>query len=393
MTRANNMISDDGNGNGNDTRGGGGGGFHPSSFLKGMVFAATLVIIVLVNAASEFRVLRHRLPAEQRDLKHAKPEPGPGAAAGATATTTTTTTSISSSSFLPEEPPPPGPMCLGLGDDEELDRMLSRYDLVYVLTHAKSGSSTMKFFAKDCTGLHSEHNEVYGSVLYTSKKTQNFLRREFTVPPFVTSRLVNDKMFMRLTQNAITNSLVIYIHREDTERFKSGIRQVATGKTFAGRDVIDEEEMFGIVAEKRGEIGLTGNVILTCPVYESIDENQSNVVFVNIAKMDGLLRLLKKHHCPNYKDRGHVNEGGNKEIKKVRLGGGGGDEQPNLVELDDWIEAKGHLLEHAFELKSEASCQGTTRSMEEKLFACPDQTYWYSGLEFRSPPSAAAGPW
>ena len=375
-------VSHNNNNDGKDTRGGGGGGggFHLSSFLKGVV-VASLAVILLANIASSGLQAEQSQPEQRRDLEQQQPHQQQEQQQQQRAVVVADEEEEEEPKPLPLPPPMPdaagGPVCLGLGDGEELDRMLSRYDLVYVLTHAKSGSSTVKFFAKECTGLQ----QVSANDLYVSKNTQDFLRREFRVPPFLSGRMVSDNMLVRLLRNSITNSLVIYVHREDTERFKSGIRQVASGRYFKNKQIIDEDDMFKIVAKKQGEIGLTGNKILTCKVYESIDENQSDVVFLNIDRLDGLLRLLKKHHCPGYNDRGHINPGENKEPRKVRLSG----DEGRLVDLDDWIDAKGYLLEHAYYLKSENSCQGTTKLMEQKLFACPDQTYWFSSLQFPLP--------
>lgn len=242
----------------------------------------------------------------------------------------------------------------------------------------------MKLFAKDCTGVNRDANW-----LYSSKRTQQYLKQQmYTVPPFLSARISSARMFQRLLQNAITSSLVIYIHREDTDRFRSSIKQVIATRKYSKLDVVDEDAVYKEIAQKSMEIRLSGSSLLTCPVYRSIEENRSNVVFVGIDKMDDLLNLLVRNFCPSYSlsnNRAHVNQGVNKPSQLVRLGEKSGRPEGatnDTVSLDEWIEAKLPLLEHAYEQRSRASCHGETRRIEQEVLACPDQAYWYSSHEF-----------
>jgi len=52
------------------------------------------------------------------------------------------------------------------------------------------------------------------------------------------------------------------------------------------------------------------------------------------------------------------------------------DPNGDLVNLNDWLEEKRMILEWTLDLKgsSGASCQSTTRRIEEKMYQCPDET-------------------
>ena len=42
------------------------------------------------------------------------------------------------------------------------------------------------------------------------------------------------------------------------------------------------------------------------------------------------------------------------------------------MKLDDWLHAKGDLLEWPLKLRKNATCQANTKHMEDELFACPN---------------------
>jgi hypothetical protein len=46
---------------------------------------------------------------------------------------------------------------------------------------------------------------------------------------------------------------------------------------------------------------------------------------------------------------------------------------PMEVTLEDWLAAKKDILEWSLHLRSQSSCQGKTRKLEEKLLACNDK--------------------
>lgn len=262
-----------------------------------------------------------------------------------------------------------GQRCVGLEEDGDLDRMLSEYDLVYVLYTAKVASSTMKFFTSGCLQLEEVDNSIMNHM-------EEFLTRERQIPPFLGIRIPRSNAFVSIAQQSIKNSLIIYIHREETSRLKSAIRQVLT-KTIPA-PTIPEKKVLQNIRAKVGEIGVGGHGILTCDTYDAIEDNAANLVFLHYTQTDKMMKLLAKHHCPGYEQK-HVNDGSDKDKKSVKLG------DDSLMDLDEWIDAKLNLIEHTFNLKSEGSCQAKTRKMEHNLLSCPDEAYHYSSSDFFVP--------
>ena len=50
-----------------------------------------------------------------------------------------------------------------------------------------------------------------------------------------------------------------------------------------------------------------------------------------------------------------------------------GNENKDVVRIEDWLDAEGPVMEWALNLKSEVSCQTKTVNMEDELFGCPDE--------------------
>jgi hypothetical protein len=116
------------------------------------------------------------------------------------------------------------------------------------------------------------------------------------------------------------------------------------------------------------EIGHGASDILTCKAYKAIEENEPNMIFLHYKQANKLQRLLAKHHCPELLDEPptETNVASDKPMSVyLRLRKEGGD----IVKLEDWLHAKGDLLEWSLKLRKNATCQAKTKHMEDKLFA------------------------
>eukprot|EP00586_Coscinodiscus_wailesii_P009216 CAMPEP_0172521692 /NCGR_PEP_ID=MMETSP1066-20121228/292727_1 /TAXON_ID=671091 /ORGANISM="Coscinodiscus wailesii, Strain CCMP2513" /LENGTH=199 /DNA_ID=CAMNT_0013304641 /DNA_START=654 /DNA_END=1253 /DNA_ORIENTATION=- len=195
---------------------------------------------------------------------------------------------------------------------------------------------------------------------------------------------------MRVIKGATRDTLLIYMHREETSRLISGIKHVLVTR-FCETDqrerlklldvtmtrnethcVIDESPaLFKMIKRRANEIGHSGPQILTCDLYDSIKENRPKMVFMNYKQANKLQDLIQKYHCP---DVGHevlntaaVNAGSFDVY--IRLANGEG-----AALLDTWLDAKRHVIEWILDMKKDSTCQGRTRNLEDILFACEDET-------------------
>ena len=55
----------------------------------------------------------------------------------------------------------------------------------------------------------------------------------------------------------------------------------------------------------------------------------------------------------------------------LRLQKGTSDEM--LMDIHDWLDEKGHILEWTLDMNKGMSCQGKTKHMQEELLSCPDE--------------------
>lgn len=182
---------------------------------------------------------------------------------------------------------------------------------------------------------------------------------------------------MSIVKHATRKTLTVYIHRDETERLISSIREVITN--ICKRSKIDRNETHCILNEtsviyqigmKKNEIGFGSTEILTCNLYEAIEQNAPNMIFIHYKQVGKLQKLLAKHHCPELiQTPSNENVGKEKSIKAyLRLQRGG-----DVVFLEEWFEVKKHMLEYSLKLKNQVTCQAKTRQMEDTLFSCPDE--------------------
>jgi len=296
--------------------------------------------------------------------------------------------------------------------------MIARYDLVYVVFPAKAAGSTMKVFTKECLN----RNKTTPTMMMDNVlNVPDGLLRSVTeseylkTPPIISSHLYGSEAFVDVTKHAVTNSLIIYLHREETDRFIAAISHevkaavktekkktttsttTSTSTTTTAESssfvVVSEDDVYFVAKNRMFETGIGATRILTCDSYESIEDNAPNLVFLHYKRTDDLLRLLSKHHCPDYVPtikRQNVNS--EKRKIRVRLKNNNNNDNnsttttntnTNTVDLEEWLDAKSNLLEHAFRhKKTEGSCQAKTRRMQHDLFSCPDEALHYSSADF-----------
>ena len=145
---------------------------------------------------------------------------------------------------------------------------------------------------------------------------------------------------------------------------------------------MDERELVKMIKSKTREIGIGNTRLLTCQQYNCIKDNSPNLVFMHFIKVNQMLKLLAKHHCPELLTQGEtrVNIGSGKKTVSVVLRGQ--NNNGTIVSIDDWLNAKSEILEIVLGMKEDVTCQATTRDIEYDLFACPDETLQISGRSY-----------
>ena len=282
--------------------------------------------------------------------------------------------------------------CLGLGFEEEMDTLLSKYPQVLIIMPAKAAGTTMKEFTHQCM-------ESTNTLSYT--KTDNILAHykipdeayngQLKLPSLITSHQSNPKFVCNVMKHATKQTLVIYIHREETSRLASAIREVVGNTNQKTCDEthceIKQETINKFISSKdatNNEIYIGTNQILTCGTYDCIKDNRPNLVFLHYKQASRLQKLLAKHHCPSVQTEVKQNTGAAKRPIEVVLthtqtDGWSTSSTTTNVDLDQYIHAKIQHMEDFFKMKENASCVGTTRDLEDDLFLCPDEALHISG--------------
>jgi len=268
--------------------------------------------------------------------------------------------------------------CLSLGFEEKMDILLSETKQVFVTMPTKAAGTSFKRFTSKC--MKRGIRDFPDNFVNFADMAQDFLTSSLQLPSIISSHLFSDKPLVELARHTTRDTLIIYIHREETDRVLSAIEQVLTGyqtelkyceeEHSSKRCTLDEEVVVNIIQNRTTEIGCGSPNILTCEAYSAIEQNAPNMVIVHYKQTDKLLKILAKHHCPDLLEEPPTRENLSAEKSReviIRLKDGKG----VVIKLEDWLREKRELIEWTLLLKKNRSgCQGMTRHMEDDLFAC-----------------------
>lgn len=284
--------------------------------------------------------------------------------------------------------------CLDLSINQDMSSLVATARQVFVTMPAKAAGSSMLRFTKRCT-----KNKISGwdGFLYRDDQIKKFLTKH-NQQSVLSSHIANDSALLHLAKYHNREMLLIYVHREESERVISGIKMISN-HICKNRDnrhnydeiivaknathcILDEGSVLDKIAHGHREVGGGAPGIFTCKLYKGLQERAPLLVFLHYKQVDKLQMLLAKHHCQELLDRDELpikaNVSANKTLK-ILLNHGGTNESSDidsnapLVGIEEWLHAKGPALEQALNyLTSKASCQEKTSNMENALLGCSD---------------------
>mmetsp|Transcript_15438 Transcript_15438/g.19587 ORF Transcript_15438/g.19587 Transcript_15438/m.19587 type:complete len:370 (-) Transcript_15438:50-1159(-) len=289
-----------------------------------------------------------------------------------------------------------GAKCLTF--EETFDNLVASSNNIFLVMPPKAAGSSMKAFTEKCAGADGGDNP-----LRDDKQMEDLFHARLMPQKIITSHLPKTPKtkLVRLIQNAPRKSLVVYLHRNDSNRIISAIRYVLVtklcGKKFGINPLIHDENNYtmdgtrciinedhvinNIIKPKIGEIGGGSDSTLHCGVYSAIEDNFPTMVFIHYKQAEKVQKVFAKYHCPDllntpFRDNIGGQHEGEPEIEaflRVKKKEGG----TELVELGKWLDAKRDLLEIVYQLKESnrdgKTCLGKTRNMEDDLFSCGDE--------------------
>uniref|UniRef100_A0A7S2A0I2 Uncharacterized protein n=1 Tax=Ditylum brightwellii TaxID=49249 RepID=A0A7S2A0I2_9STRA len=270
--------------------------------------------------------------------------------------------------------------------DEDLNELVSRAEQVFITMPAKSAGSSLKHFVNQCMNVDPWIGQNNNNFINGAPRVNKFMTDSLHLPKVIASHLYGEDTLLRLLQNTGRNTLLIYIHREETSRLLSAVKQVIS-RACSGNIPFDRkydevrvngthceiDESFivkEIIVKKQNEMRNSAGRILTCDVYDKIDDTAPKMVFLHYKQADKLQAIIAAHHCQDMLEKlSHQNIDADKKMQvSVVL-----EKSKTEVRLDEWIKAKGELLEWGYQLKEGEGCQAKTRHMEDKLLSCDDE--------------------
>jgi len=299
--------------------------------------------------------------------------------------------------------PSPRDQCLSFDNEMEMDNLISNSRQIFIAMPTKAaGSSLRSFINNKCMKYRANDFFFRQQKLGKSK----FIRNTLEIPKVVASHVFKDEDLINLVQHMTRNTLLIYVHREESDRIVSAIQHVIRKRLCSsdprwtrsqitsnqnrdlvsiegGNCTITEDDLLThvITDERHFEMGNGAPEILTCDFYKAVEDNAPKIVFVNYQQVDRLMGLIAKHHCPdkhslaslhdNTKERDGFDR--NVFVELSNKNKHAGVNEYEKVELSDWIEKKREVLEWATDLRKNASCQRQTKMMENSLFSCPHE--------------------
>ena len=238
-------------------------------------------------------------------------------------------------------------------DEKTLDIMIAQAKQIYIAMPAKAAGSSLKAFTSECAGIGMKN--LPDNLLNSSPDTKkDVFTKELKVPSILSSHIYSDNAMVQLVKHSVRKTLLIYMHRDETDRVISAVRYIVP-RHFCMKEpqtasvevtlnnstdcIVDELPLVNLIEEKKFEIGIGGNKILTCKTYDAIEDNAPDMVFIHYTKANQLQKLIPKHHCPDMMLK-LKNVNTKKTVRggkglHVRLAQGG-----DIVNLESWLEEK-----------------------------------------------------
>ena len=288
-----------------------------------------------------------------------------------------------------------GAKCLSLDFKEKLDAIISDSRQVFITMPAKAAGTSLKTFTAQCTKEPGEDpNKIFNNPEFSKK----FLTDSLQISPIITAHLAGDQNLINLLKHSTRQTLVIYVHRDESERLLSAIKHILNTRVCGNHElpagplknarisknatqcIVDEKSAVELIENRIAEVGLGGPSILTCDLYDAIEQNEPNMIFLNYKQANKLQKLLAKRFCPELMEEPptQMNLADKKGMEVYLRMQKGGD-----VKLDEWLHEKSDILEWSLRMKEHATCQAKTRHMEDDLFTCSDLTIKVSSADIK----------
>uniref|UniRef100_A0A7S1ZXE9 Uncharacterized protein n=1 Tax=Ditylum brightwellii TaxID=49249 RepID=A0A7S1ZXE9_9STRA len=273
--------------------------------------------------------------------------------------------------------------------NQGMDSLVARAHQIFITMPTKGGGSSMNTFTRRCN----KETKIRKFGFIESVDLKELLVGSLQVKSVISLHVSSDTGLICLAMYPSQKTLMIHIHCEEGERVISGVKMISHHmckmtynkedlkfrgykKTVIAKNathcILHAGYMIDYIARGHREVGGGAPKVLTCKLYDALQENAPQLVFLNYKQIDKLQTLLAKHHCPELLDELPIKVNmATDDEQKIYLYDS--NDEKGAVRIEEWLDAKGPVLEWALNLRSEASCQAKTIHMEDELFGCPDE--------------------
>jgi len=272
--------------------------------------------------------------------------------------------------------------CMSLDYEKEMDSIISSSRPIFITMPAKAAGTSMKSFTEKCT-----KRKMTDNFINEPKNVESFLTSSLQLPSIITSHTYSDRPIVRLAKQSTRKTLIIYLHRHETDRLKSGIKEVITSrvcdktqkkkhvntkgfKVHLNRThcILDEIFVNMLIQERQYEVKYGAQDILTCDAFKSIKKHAPNFIFVDYKQASKLQKLISKHHCPELLEKPVEENTAAEKTIQIYLRNKSG---TGVMQFDEWLNNKIDFFEWSYSLKQDSSCQNILKAVEKDLLSCP----------------------
>lgn len=293
--------------------------------------------------------------------------------------------------------------CIDL--DNEFQVMLTAAKQIFIIMPANAAGTSLNQFNSKCTSEMNNENSTtnedegddannyvdlirINNVINFHSSLEMILKDQ--EPKLVTSHLYSSAPLIDLIKFPAPDTLLIYLHRNETDRISSAINHVVESQICLfkrkyerlvvqnnlGGCILSEKSLINeVIYKELREISWSTPRLLTCSTFEAIKQNSPNIIFMNYKQASRLQRELAKEFCPKIEPI-VANTHESKIIHpSIEL------EDGTLESLNNWIGMNSALL-NDWMLKRNGPCQSETDDLENFLLTCKDGAMFESYYEY-----------
>jgi len=262
---------------------------------------------------------------------------------------------------------------------KSLRRVIASTHQVLAVGPAKAAGSSMYSFSSECNNGTPYTYDEMGKFLRRASG-EDSLTKYYEMPSVVSSHVHSSQTLVDIIKDAPRDTLLLYSHRQETSRLQSAVKQVLTRDCGSAKDsgddalkregnscYVNEEHLLEIIKSGKAEIGQSTNNLLTCEVYEAIEDYAPTMAFIDYQKANEVQELISEKYCPSKSGNPVVKNVADEKQFQVHVRSNAATSAD--VTLDQWLATKSSTLEFALRLNNkDATCVSKTRIMENQLY-------------------------